>query len=332
MSFMKMMTLMGRLYGAFYAVIFMGLSGLKAADNVANNDLVKFLLEFCFDPNTVIQLADGTAKRLSEINIGDVLESIDDKTPIVSSIFRFDGSSTPMVRLQGVHVSAEHFVFYKNTWIKASEHPESVSTESIPELVCLNTDTHVLKIRGIIFSDYDESDDATVVSSTQALAEMLLNSGTCDTMNVMTRDYELGISSETPIVYKNGFTKAISEVQIGDEILGSGIVKGLIKENCHWVTLLPNGLWVSASQLIWDNSFNLWRRAAHIYPEKSSHLKDGMILYQLSVTNNLMESVDCLFRDYREVNDPEMENAYEKDLTKKLNNESTNDIVSKTLI
>lgn len=327
MSYMKMMTLMGRLYGAFYAVIFMGLSGLKAADNVANNDLVKFLLEFCFDPDTPIELADGSVKKLSEVKIGDVLKSVDEKKPIVTSIFRFDGSKTPMVRIGKTLVSKEHFTFHNDTWIKAGEHPDAVAADSIAELVCLNTDTHVFELNGTIFADYDESGDATVVQTTQALAEMRLNAGLFDEMNEKTSAYELGIDGSMQVVYKNGSSKAIADVKIGDELLGGGVVMGLVQENCKWVCKLPNGLLVSSSQLIWDKDFSLWRRAAFVYPDNCILLEKPATLYQLTVTNNIIESIDMMFRDYREVNDPDMETAYENDLSKKLNNGLTNLIV-----
>jgi len=327
MSYMKMMTLMGRLYGTFYAVIFMGLSGLKAADNVANNDLVKFLLEFCFDPKTPIELADGTIIELEKVVIGSKLKAVDGKNPVVTSMFRFNGSKTPMVRIGTVLVSSEHFTFYNDDWIKASEHPEAVAAESIPELVCLNTDTHVMNLCGIVFADYDESSDPRVIETTQALAEMQLNSGSFDKMNEKTSDYALGIEESMPVVYKNGETRLIKNVRIGDELMGGGIVTGLIKEQCSWITTLPNGRYVSSSQLIWDKDFSLWRRAAFVYPEKSGMMSVPLTLYQLSVTNNTIESVDYMFRDYREVNDPDMEKPYETSFSKKLTEPDGNVIV-----
>ena len=327
MSFMKMLSLLGKLYGTFYAIIFMGLSGLGAANNVANNDLVKFLLEFCFDPDTPIELADGSVKKLSDLVVGDVLKAVDGKTPKITSLFRFDGSKTPMVKIGSVHVSKQHFTFYNDDWIKAEDHPDAVEAESIPELVCLNTDTHVLTLDGLIFSDYDESSDSSVVETTQALAEMRLNAGLFDEMIEKTKDYELGLDGDLGVVFKDGSVKSIRDVKIGDELLGGGTVLGLIKESCKWTTTLPNGLHVSSSQLLWDKDFTLWRRAAFVYPDNTKLNESPMALYQLSVSNNTIESVDYLFRDYREINDPDMEEAYENKLTKKMNTGFKNKIM-----
>jgi hypothetical protein len=59
MSFIKLNNLMGKVYGTMYAVMWMGTSALAAGNNLANNDLVTFLFEFCFHPDTPIQRGDG---------------------------------------------------------------------------------------------------------------------------------------------------------------------------------------------------------------------------------------------------------------------------------
>jgi len=309
MSYVKMLNLMGRLYGTFYAVIFMGLSGLKAADNVANNDLVKFLLEFCFDPQTPVKMADGSVKTLENIVIGDKLQIVDGIEPIVTSVFRFNGSKTPMVRIVDTLVSSEHFVLHDGVWIKAGSHPLAVLANSIPELVCLNTSTHVVEINGLTFSDYDESDDLAITTSTQQMAEKFLNGGIYDTSVESTSFYDLGIDPKIPIVLKNGLTKPLHDIRLGDELIGGGRVMGLVQEQCKWTTTLPSGYVVSASQLVWDSVANFWRRAGLLYPDKC--VKKPIVLYQLTTSDNRIESVDFIFRDYREVNEPDMESLYE---------------------
>lgn len=316
MSYIKMFNLMGRLYGTFYAIIFIGLSGLKAADNIANNDLVSFLLEFCFDPNTPIIMADGTIKPLNTIQIGDKLKSINGTNPTVISLFKFNGSNTPMVKIGDTLVSKEHFVQYNGNWRKSCEHPSAIEAESIPELICLNTDIHILEINGTIFSDYDESNNSHVISSTQNLAEKLLNSGLYDIGNELTSNYDLGLDPNMPVILENGVSKKISEIIIGDKLLGGNIVLGLVKESCERIVNMPNGFMVSTSQLVWDTTANLWRRAAFVYPTKCEKLEEPVILHHLVTSNNIIESTEFLFRDYREVNEPDMEKAYENNLTK----------------
>ena len=47
LSFMRLNNLMGRVYGTMYGIVWMGTSAMLAGFNIADNDLVQFLFEFC---------------------------------------------------------------------------------------------------------------------------------------------------------------------------------------------------------------------------------------------------------------------------------------------
>jgi hypothetical protein len=318
LSFLKILSLMGRLYSTFYAVVFMGLSALRAAQNVANNDLVRFLLEFCFDPATPIELADGRRVPLASVQIGQRLAAIDGVTPRVTSLFRFDGSKTPMVQVHGVVVSEKHYLYYKPLahWIEAGQHPDAVNVPSLPQLCCLNTDTHTLRIGSTIFADYDESESPAVIAKTQRLAERMLNSGRSTVDKPLS--YSLGLDGYSAIRLHDGTVVNIRDVKIGDVLKTNGRVLGIVKELCNSIVDLPGKVRdksVAAGQLIWSREHNAWVRAGHLYPQR----KTQTVLYHLITTNNLVESEGVMYRDYREVSAPEMEEAYAEDLSKKLN-------------
>jgi hypothetical protein len=321
LSFLKILSLMGRLYSTFYAVIFMGLSALRAAENVANNDLVKFLLEFCFDPETPIKMAGGAVVPIREIKIGDRLASIEGVAPVVTSVFKFNGSETPMVRINNTIVSSKHYIYYEPlaTWIESGKHPEAVVVPSIHELICLNTDTHTVLVGEHIFSDYDESSNPDVIARTQALAEALLNNGRHEKSTSIMNDYALGLDGATPIDMKAGGSLRIDKVSIGDVLYGGGVVQGLVQEQVSWVVDMPGGPAVSASQLVWDVEGACWRRAALLHSGACRRLETPAIMYQLIVTNNRIVSGGLTYRDYREVSAPEMENEYEAILKRSKN-------------
>ena len=317
LSFLKIQSLMGRVFSSFYAVLFMGLSSLQAANNLANNDLVKFILEFCFDPNTPIQKADGTIVPLTKIRIGDKLAEVNGETPVVTSIFVFEGSKTKMVRLHDVVVSEKHFVYYEDLgiWIEAAEHPDAVPARSLPYLCCLNTSTHTLKIGDTIFSDYDESSDPEVLAKVQQMAKEKLNNRKYNDSKLPSslKDYELGINGFSAIRMDDCSVKALYEVKVGDTIKGGGRVLGVVRELCNSVVQIPGTLrpnYVSASQLLWDKRKNQWVRAAELYPSRVLKLKSPHKLYQLITTNNIIESEGQVYRDYREVSTPDLEEPY----------------------
>jgi hypothetical protein len=311
MSFFKIMNLMGRLYTTFYAVIFMGMSALQAAQNVANNDMVKFLLEFCFDPETPIMLASGSTIPLKQVAIGDKLAPINGISPIVTSKFKFNGSSTPMVKLNNTIVSSKHYVYYEKlaSWIEAGDHPDAESVMSLPYLDCLNTDTHKVLINNTIFADYDESESPEVIKTTQKLAEQCLNSGVSGPTSA---DYDLGLDGLIQIKMADGVFKALSHISIGDKISQGGIVMGIVQEQVFNICIADNDVRVSAAQLIWVDK--KWIRAGSKYPVIK--LNKPEVFYQLITDLNIITTKSgTMFRDYREVNVPEMEEAYERELS-----------------
>jgi hypothetical protein len=325
-SFLKIQSLMGRVYATFYAVVFMGLSALKAADNVANNDVVKFIMEFCFPPDTPIAMADGSSRPLSTIRIGDRLAAVKGVHPIVTSLFEFDGAKTKMVRFpsSGVVVSGQHFVFYDSLgiWLEADHHPDVVPAPSVPKLLCLNTSTHVLRVGEHIFSDYDETSESEVLFEAQSLSLKMLNRRIYRAPSPNEKNYSLGIEGMAAIRMKDGSVKRLCEIRVGDVIHMGGVVLGTVREAVSEAVNIPGIVRdrvVSASQLLWDKENHEWRRAAELYPDRVTVLSRPYILYQLITANNVIESEGQVYRDYREVSDPDMEEPYSTHLHKKLN-------------
>jgi len=309
-SFLKMNNLMGRVFGTLYAVIYMGLSGLTAGQNIANNDLVKFLFEFCFAPTTPILLSTGVTIPIQDVRVGDRLAPVEGGSPLVTSKFIFDGTKTRMVTIGDLHVSAEHYI----EGALAEEHPTAVVAESIPQLVCLNVEGHKFKIGSLVVSDYDECSDATVVTTTQALAEYRLNGVMASHTTKGLEEYSLGVEGTAFVLLEKGEWKLLQEVQVGDIVQIGGRVVGIVEEFVETGVTLPSGLVVSASQLIWTGL--LWERAAVVYP---SHILRKS-LYQLFVEQcssfYVKKNEDVLLvREYREVADPAMEDSYREELS-----------------
>lgn len=315
-SFMKMNQLMGRVFGTMFAVINMGMSALTAGQNVANNDLVQFLFEFCFAPETPIELASGDIRTIQDIKIGDSLATVNGINPVVTSKFVFDGSRTSMVKIGDVHLSAEHLV----DGAVAEDHPDAVAASSIPRLVCMNVSGHQFRVGGLIVSDYDESSDTTVIQTTQALAETKLNGTppslmTDSTVLSVLQEYTLGIEGDALVLLTDGTWKLLREIQIGDTVQTGGTVLGTVTESVVYGVTLPCGLVVSASQLLWTG--NNWKRAAVAYPKSIQQIKKP--LYQLFTTqcssfHVKYNDVELCVREYREIADPAMEDSYREEL------------------
>lgn len=314
MSFLRLNNLMGRVYGTMYAVMWMGLSALTAGFNVADNDLVKFLFEFCFDPATPIRLDDNSVIPLSAVRVGDVLAPVaGNDRPVVTSVFLFDGTKTPMVNLRGVLMSAEHYVQYGSVWMPAKDHPDAVLAVSLPYLACLNVSGHMFSIgdAGLVVADYDEHSSLQVVKDTQRLALRTLNGGLYN--ESASDDYSLGFDGMMLVKMKDTSWKYARDVIVGDVLFSAGVVLGIVKEECTSAVIV-DGVYIAAAQLIFDTDAKMWTRCLMRYRAKAA----SVVLYSF-ITNNCSTIIahtgqrELCLRDYREVALPEMEDAYKKE-------------------
>lgn len=307
MSFMKLMNLMNRVFGTMYAVIFMGTSAMTAGFNLADNDLIKFLFEFCFAPDTTVVLYDGTAKPIKDLVIGDRLLDVDAKPVYVTSTFLFDGTNTPMVDLYGIFVSSEHFVRGMKGMIEAGKHPYAIPARSLPILCCLNVTGHKFKVGPYVFADYDEHDDVKTVKSVQNIAVKALNGrkskGTVD-------GYELGYNPDDYIAMNNGTMKQLKDVKVGESVFSSGKVLGIVKEHTENVCFVGE-TFVAPATLIWYK--DEWVRAGRVLPiQKMNKTVLNFITEGCSALHIYDKERAMYGRDYREVPLPEMEEPYKE--------------------
>uniref|UniRef100_A0A6C0LNE7 Vint domain-containing protein n=1 Tax=viral metagenome TaxID=1070528 RepID=A0A6C0LNE7_9ZZZZ len=318
MSFIRILNLMGKVYGSMFAVLFMGQSAMTAAFNLGNNDLVKFLFEFCFAPDTVVKMADGTHKTIKDVVIGDVLAEVpNNKSPVVTSVFRFAGGSTPMVRIGDVVVSGAHYVLAgSDGMVPAEAHPDAVWAGSVPELVCLNVSGHRFRVGkdGLLVADYDEHDTAAVVGETQRMATKALNGRVDGEEPVM--DYSLGVAGSSEVLMADGEWKRMDSIAIGDVVKHSGKVLGVVCEQCDTTVISPSGIVFSAAQIVYDSSANQWKRSANYWSRGPAG--GAKTLYTIFTMNSGAISIRKgksveFIRDYREAPLPEMESAYEKE-------------------
>lgn len=313
LSFMKMNNLMARVFGTMYAIIFMGTSALTAGSNLANNDLVMFMMEFCFDPNTPILMESGETKLIKDVKIGDRLVTLSDgTTPEVTSTFVFDGAETPVVSLDGVILSTQHYVQYNETWITAGSHPSAVPAVSCEKLICLNVSGNVFRVGSLYVRDYDEHVSPGVVEAAQSIALTALN-GKSDTQTIT--DYSLGFDGALYFKTSGGDWKAARDIVIGDTLASAGRVLGTVREVCEECVKLPSGAIVSSAQLLFEGG--KWVRAGIKYKEHI--IPEPQTLYQFITANCgtlIARHADTSYhlRDYREVPLPEMESPYEAEL------------------
>lgn len=312
MSFLKLQVLMNRVYGTMYSVVWMGSSAITAGLNLADNDLINFLFEFCFAPNTRLRLLDGCSKEIQYVNVGDVLEG----GVRVTSTFVFDGHQTPMVQIGEDVLSSQHYVQLPNgSWRPAQEHPQARAVASIPRLCCLNVEGHRFRTAaGLAVADYDESSAPEVVAAAQTVADRVLNGGGPNGASAVV-DYSLGFDPEAHILLEDEIWKPAKDLEIGDLLMGGNTVLGIVQEECKEVCCVRDVLHLSGAQLVFHD--RSWRRAVHAYP-RAPVIPSSLFQVITAHAGPICirkQGITVWLRDYREAPIPEMEDVYAAAIT-----------------
>lgn len=187
----------------------------------------------CFDENTILTMNDGSKQIIKNINPGDILANNNK----ITSIIKVSTKGSDLYDLNGVIVSDTHMVKHLDGWLRVSEHPFSrklAFNENKPYLYCFNTESKIIVINNIIFSDWDEVYGKNLVLLKNKIQNYCL---TNDIYKNSTENKDIhnylasGFISETPIILKNGNIKTISEIKVGDILEEGEKVYGIVKIN-----------------------------------------------------------------------------------------------------
>ena len=312
LSAYRMKLIMGRLYGTFFAIIYMTMAAMTTLDNFTNTILFDFLDTFCFDPDTLVNIEGKGLVKVKDVVIGDRFERTGG---VVTATFAFDSNGQAMVELPGnIRVSTNHYVYSLGKWIQARDHPDAIPREpwhggAERPLICFNTSDHKIPIGHYTFLDYDETEEGD--AETMNWIENRLNAS--NTMQTKQYSYSTLISKNTHIRMKDGRTKPIEQIQLGDE-LSTGKVIGCVKKVTEEFCQLPTKEFVSPGLCYWDT--NQWVRAGDKLPIQKQNRPE--IFYSLVVLQTaVFETKNGAFvRDYVEIHSPDAEDVYTEKIAK----------------
>ena len=307
MSAARMKSLMARIYGTFFALMYAGVSGMRALNNFGNTFLFRFLDTFCFDPDTLVKIEGKGDIPIREVVHGDVFEQTKGR---VTATFQFLGDGQAMVNLDGTLVSTNHFIQHNDKWIRAEEHPDAFFYGSWHggkerPLICLNTSDHQIPIGKYMFRDYDETETEDV--KTMNYIEETVNAGS-QSSNTQSFGYSNCVASKTMILMKDGTVKRASEIELGDQTR-NGQVIGWVDKEIDKICKLPQGEKLGAGTLIFHEQ--KWVRAGSVYPVLD--LSQPIPYRNLILTPSaILETPSGLaFRDYMELHSQDAEQFYD---------------------
>jgi hypothetical protein len=322
LSAIRIKMLFGRMYAILFSVMYMGLSGITGMSSFTNTFLFSFLDTFCFPGETLLDVKDKGKVSIKDIKIGDILLPSGSK---VNGLFKFYSKGQPMVKLDDIVVSTNHYVQYKDNkttkWIKAGKHPLAINAGkwmSDDPLYCLNTDDNKISIGNYIFLDYDETPDAD--NYTMTYIQSVLNGLKYDIItekrNENIPEYCSCIPESIKIKLKSGEYKKASDIKIGDKLSLGGEIIGLIKREVNSICKIDGIGSITPSTLYWNNLENKWIRFGQenkIYKLDSPEIMISFIV----VPNSQIELENgYIIRDYMELCSPDSEMYYTKHLEK----------------
>jgi hypothetical protein len=168
----------------------------------------------CFDENTLIDMNNGTKKRIVDIIVGDILSNNNE----VTACIKVETKGSDIYKLNDVIVSDSHIVQYKDKWIRVSKHPEAIRMNSYdkPYLYCLNTSNKIININDCVFTDWDEIYDNNLKNINVEEIHKFIDGG---------------FSYHTKIQMKDGSYKEMGDIYIGDVLENGENVYGIVKIN-----------------------------------------------------------------------------------------------------
>ena len=104
---------------------------------------------FCFDPDTLVQMADGSEKKIKDIKLGD-----NTKGGEVTGVFQFKASDD-IHDYKGVIVAGSHYVKENGEFIMVEDSPLAIKIDKIPVVYSLDTTGRRIFIKNIEFADYN---------------------------------------------------------------------------------------------------------------------------------------------------------------------------------
>jgi P2-related tail formation protein len=322
LSAIRIKMLFGRMYAILFSVMYMGLSGITGMTSFTNTFLFSFLDTFCFPGETQILVKDKGNINIKDVKMGDILLPTESR---VTGLFRFYSKGQPMVLIDNIKVSTNHYIKYTNPntnisqWIKAGQHPRAIDAglwESDEPLYCLDTHDNKIPIQNHIFLDYDETPQAD--NYTMTYIQSVLNGTkydyTYDNLNKNISEYSPCLEELVKIRLKSGELKEAKNIKIGDKLSLGGEVIGIIKrevnEICKW-----GDISVTPSTLYWDKNTNKWIRFGQVY-EIIKTIPQNMVSFIVIPNSQIELENGIIIRDYMELCSPDSEKYYTNQLEK----------------
>jgi hypothetical protein len=294
----RMKFLMNRVHGTMFSMMHMGMSGIQSYSNFTQTPLFNFLTFMsCFPPETEIEVVGKGKLNMKDIRLGDSLKDNIRVTGIVSIL----GDGQQMIDMEGISVSATHYIKEGGKWILSQYSTRGKRGEIwnggvARPLSCLVTSTNTIPIGNLTFSDYHENEDADRETMNRILGR--LNGG--ENSLHLHKNYITGVDPETDILLEDGSYCPAHSIRLGTRVK-NGVIMGIIVRECSTFTEY-NGEKLGYATAVWKGK--QWLRG------KEMSIESGTCINFAVYPSAIIETRKNLLRDMFEIHDLDIQSEY----------------------
>lgn len=260
---------------------------------------------FCFAPDTLVDMADGTQKAIAELQLGDKVAG----NGVIYGMYVMDGQHADMYSLNGVIVSGDHLVWNETTaaYCPVADHPEARRpagglAAGPPLVYCPLISNRSLRAGGNWFRDWEEIEEESEGRWHSLIAGML------DSYAPQPANMCAGFTEKVDVFSRKFLSWIpIDCVEIGDAILmnndgsytpvlGKTIIEGEYDADCEM------------GPASWIYSGDGWKHPA------ANYLKEGYLYNLITKSGTFIVRVnmeECVVRDAFEVGVERIHETYE---------------------
>jgi hypothetical protein len=293
----------------------------------------------CFDENCKIQLENGEYRSISKLKLGDKLYH----GSIVTNIMECSTEDHEFYELNGVIVTGTHKVFDNNCydWIYVKDHTESILIKNYnkPLMYCISTDSKVIKIGNLMFTDWDEFDDDCIEELTQYIKKNISHfnniynekslmshyiHNNCNNYLFIHKYLDGGFVKDTQIELLDGIKKNIQDIKVNDVLKLNEKVLAIVKIDVKHMSQLyeyticgktikggPNLLFMERDNLGMIDTLNKYNKNISIQKINKHEMNDDM-LYHLVTDKGRFAVDELLCADYNSTTDKFINNRRER--------------------
>ena len=211
---------MARVQGLFSTVFYMFKSVTFIVESIAN--IIVGFPFYCFAKNTIIPTLHYGNIPIQHLTPGTILSD----QSIVTATMILDSEGQDAFFLDNTIVTGSHKVLHNTKWIYVKDHPDAISLPPLTDpIYCFNTTNKTIQLHNTTFSDWDDIEENDLPTLNSACGTSLPSPLVFDNIH---NYLEVGFHPDTSFEMKDGTTRTIGEIQLGEILVHGEIVTGCV--------------------------------------------------------------------------------------------------------